>query len=100
MSRKVRTYQSEATKEMSTEELAGLQEKVAAMTPEELETFRNGFDPDMMGFDGAEAPDIPDEEQKPEKTVEEEQEKAADKPEADAGEEEKDHDDDEAADTL
>lgn len=27
------------------------------MTDEELKEFRNSFDPDMMGFDGAETPE-------------------------------------------
>ena len=39
---------------------AGLQEPPAvpdAMTEEELRLFRTSFDPDMMGFDGAEGID-------------------------------------------
>lgn len=39
---------------------AGLQEPPAvpdAMTEEELKLFRTSFDPDMMGFDGAEGID-------------------------------------------
>lgn len=39
---------------------AGLQEPekpVPEMTEEELKTFRTSFDPDMMGFDGAEGAD-------------------------------------------
>lgn len=39
---------------------AGLQEPPAvpdAMTDEELKLFRTSFDPDMMGFDGAEGID-------------------------------------------
>lgn len=39
---------------------AGLQEPekpVPEMTEEELKTFRTSFDPDMMGFDGAEGTD-------------------------------------------
>lgn len=41
---------SEYTKNMSEEEIKELQEKVANMTEEELIAFRNGFDPDAMGF--------------------------------------------------
>lgn len=39
---------------------AGLQEPekpVAEMSGEELKAFRTSFDPDMMGFDGAEGMD-------------------------------------------
>ena len=46
---------SEHTKDLSTEELKALQDKVAKMTPEELKTFRNSHNPDLMGFSGQEA---------------------------------------------
>lgn len=45
---------SEQTKNMRQEELKELQEKVAAMTPEELRAFRNAHDADSMGFSGKE----------------------------------------------
>lgn len=45
---------SEHTKNMSEEEIKELQEKVANMTEDELIAFRNGFDPDAMGFFGEE----------------------------------------------
>ncbi len=48
---------SEATKDMTGEQLAGLQEKVANMSPEELREFRNSHDPDEMGFWGEESVD-------------------------------------------
>lgn len=48
------TIMSEQTKDMSPEELAALQEKVTKMTEDELTKFRNGFDPDEMGYHGEE----------------------------------------------
>lgn len=45
---------SEKTRDMTPLELVKLQEKVQNMTPEELEDFRNDFDPDLMGFFGEE----------------------------------------------
>ncbi len=45
---------SEHTKNMSEEEVKELQEKVVNMTEGELIAFRNGFDPDAMGFFGEE----------------------------------------------
>lgn len=46
---------SEQTKNMTQEEINKLQEKVAAMTPEELKEWRNSHDPDSMGYAGEEA---------------------------------------------
>ena len=45
---------SEHTKEMEEKQLSELQNQVKQMTAEELKTFRNEFDPDTMGFSGAE----------------------------------------------
>lgn len=45
---------SEHTKDMSAQELDALQRSVEEMNDEELAQFRNGFDPDAMGFSGAE----------------------------------------------
>lgn len=45
---------SEHTKNMKPEELAELRESVARMDDSALAEFRNGFDPDKMGFDGEE----------------------------------------------
>ncbi len=45
---------SEHTKDMAPEQRAQLQEGVGGMTEEELREFRNGFDPDTMGFYGEE----------------------------------------------
>lgn len=45
---------SEQTKEMTEQQRRELQEKVAAMSPEELRTFRNEQDADNMGFWGKE----------------------------------------------
>lgn len=46
---------SEQTKNMGREELKALQERVVAMKPEELRTFRNSHDADSMGFSGKES---------------------------------------------
>lgn len=46
---------SEQTKNMEQEELKKLQERVAAMTPEELRAFRISHDADSMGFSGKES---------------------------------------------
>lgn len=35
----------------------GPEKNIEQMTDEELKAFRNQFDPDMMGFDGAEGAD-------------------------------------------
>ncbi len=56
---------------------AGLQEPyrpVEEMTEEELKEFRTSFDPDMMGFDGAEGVDAETEADAEEKTDVEERE--------------------------
>lgn len=45
---------SESTKDMTLEQRAGIQEKMRGMSGAELEQFRNGFDPDSMGFFGEE----------------------------------------------
>ena len=45
---------SEHTKKLQPEELEGLKADVAAMDDDKLAEFRNGFDPDKMGFDGEE----------------------------------------------
>lgn len=45
---------SEYTKNLRREELAELKEDVAAMDDDALAKFRNGFDPDKMGFSGEE----------------------------------------------
>lgn len=45
---------SEHTKDLQPEELAALKEKVAGMDDDRLAEFRNGFDPDKMGFYGEE----------------------------------------------
>lgn len=45
---------SEHTKNLQPEELAELKADVAAMDDDKLAEFRNGFDPDTMGFDGEE----------------------------------------------
>ena len=45
---------SEYTKDMTAEERRALQQKVAAMTDEDLAEFRNSFDEDDMGFSGEE----------------------------------------------
>ena len=45
---------SEHTKNLQPEELEGLKAAVAAMDDDKLAEFRNGFDPDKMGFDGEE----------------------------------------------
>jgi len=46
---------SEHTKEFEEKEIDDLQKHVSEMTPEELEEFRNSFDPDAMGHWGKEA---------------------------------------------
>lgn len=46
---------SENTKGMAEDELKALQERVAAMTPDELREFRNSHDVDSMGFWGKES---------------------------------------------
>lgn len=45
---------SEHTKDLQPEELAGLKEKVTGMDEDALTEFRNGFNPDEMGFCGEE----------------------------------------------
>lgn len=45
---------SEHTKDLQPEELAELKRKVAGMDDDALAEFRNGFDPDKMGFYGEE----------------------------------------------
>lgn len=51
---------SEHTQFMTAEELDELQKKIANMSPEDLKSFRNSFDPDLMGFCGKEAVDDED----------------------------------------
>ena len=51
----MKEIKSEQTKNMGQEELKELQERVAAMTPEELRAFRNSHDADSMGFSGKES---------------------------------------------
>lgn len=48
---------SEHTRDMKTDEITALQEKVKNMSPEELKEFRNQMDPDAMGFHGEEGED-------------------------------------------
>lgn len=48
---------SEATKDMTDEELLDLQNRVSQMTTEEMKAFVRGFDPDVMGFFGQEGID-------------------------------------------
>lgn len=55
MAGKTKNVQSEHTKGMATKEVTELQKKVKGMTAEELKAFRNGFDPDTMGFFGEES---------------------------------------------
>ena len=55
MAGKKKNVQSEHTKEMATKEVVDLQKKIKGMTAEELKAFRNGFDPDQMGFFGEES---------------------------------------------
>ncbi|MCM1122388.1 MAG: hypothetical protein NC416_07385 [Eubacterium sp.] len=45
---------SEHTKKLQPAELAGLKENVTTMNEDALAEFRNGFEPDAMGFDGEE----------------------------------------------
>lgn len=45
---------SEHTKYLQPEELEELQKSVASMDDDALAEFRNGFDPDTMGFAGEE----------------------------------------------
>ena len=45
---------SEHTKNLQPEELTKLKENVATMDDDALAEFRNGFDPDKMGFYGEE----------------------------------------------
>lgn len=45
---------SEHTKNLQPEELGELKEDVATMDNDALAKFRNGFDPDKMGFSGEE----------------------------------------------
>lgn len=45
---------SEHTKDMTQEQREELQKRTGSMTEEELREFRNGFDPDEMGFSGEE----------------------------------------------
>ncbi len=45
---------SEHTKDLQPEELEELKEKVAGMDEDALTEFRNGFNPDEMGFCGEE----------------------------------------------
>lgn len=57
MAEQTKVLRSEHTKDMSPEELAGLQEKVGQMSEEELKAFRNSMNPDDMGFFGEESVD-------------------------------------------
>lgn len=52
---KVETMSSENTAGMTQEELKEMQKNIKEMPPEELAAFRNGFDPDEMGFTGEES---------------------------------------------
>ncbi len=45
---------SETTKNLTPEALAELKKTVKEMNDEERDKFRNGFDPDEMGFSGEE----------------------------------------------
>lgn len=45
---------SEHTKDMQAQELETLQRSIEEMDDEQLAQFRNSFDPDTMGFSGAE----------------------------------------------
>ena len=51
----MKEIKSEQTQNLGQEELKELQERVAAMTPEELRAFRNSHDADSMGFSGKES---------------------------------------------
>lgn len=55
MAEKDRDIKSEHTRDMTPEERKELREKVRGMSQEVLEDFRNGFDPDRMGFFGEES---------------------------------------------
>lgn len=57
MAEQTKVLYSEHTKDMSSEELAELQEKVGQMSEEELKAFRNSMNPDDMGFFGEESVD-------------------------------------------
>lgn len=46
---------SEQTRDMTPEQRAELQKRISGMTQEELDGFRNSFDPDGMGFYGEES---------------------------------------------
>lgn len=52
--RKGRRMRSEHTKDMQAQELETLQRSIEEMDDEQLAQFRNSFDPDTMGFSGAE----------------------------------------------
>lgn len=45
---------SEKTKNLTQKELVMIRRNVENMTDEELEVFRNSFEPDEMGFNGEE----------------------------------------------
>lgn len=51
---KGKDMKSEHTKSMSDAEIKDLREEVSKMNEEQLAEFRNGFDPDEMGFHGEE----------------------------------------------
>lgn len=52
----LKTYDiDDDTVELTLTDLKKLQERVAAMTPEELRAFRNSHDADSMGFSGKES---------------------------------------------
>lgn len=57
MAEQTKVLRSEHTKDMSSEELAELQEKVGQMSEEELKAFRDSMNPDDMGFFGEESVD-------------------------------------------
>ena len=50
-----RNVLSEHTKDMTPEQFEQLQEQLGSMTEEQLRDFRNGMDPDQMGFCGEES---------------------------------------------
>lgn len=55
MAEKDRDIKSEHTRDMTLEERKELREKVNGMSQEILKDYRNGFDPDSMGFFGEES---------------------------------------------
>lgn len=48
---------SEATKNMSTDDILKMQDIICKMNALELKQFRNAYNPNMMGFCGKEAAD-------------------------------------------